>query len=296
MQVVRAKTAGFCFGVSHALAALEKQLGQSENQAENPLEGQVENPKGRLITLGQIIHNPLVTEGYAQRGVLCVESIQGVQPGDRVVIRAHGVPQEIERALRETGALVVDATCPKVKKAQLAIAKESAKGHTLLLLGEPDHPEVRGLMSYAGQQALVFSSFEELAALQLQKDANYFLAAQTTQEKEAFARACEYLKGVLSTPFVELHTICDATKNRQDEVIALATAVQAMVVVGGLNSGNTRRLAHVAQAQGIPALHVEQVADVDVALLAGVERVGLTAGASTPDAHVDAMEAFLRAL
>ena len=284
MHVIRAKTAGFCFGVSHALATLDRQL-QKEG-----------GPKDRLITLGPIIHNPLVMEEYKKKGVLCLDAIEDVRAGDRVVIRAHGIPKEKEEALIQTGAFVVDATCPKVKKAQLAIAKEAGAGKTLLLLGEKDHPEVQGLISYAGDKTMVFSSLSELEQMHLTATATYFLAAQTTQGKELFLQVRDSLQARLSSSFTEVHTICDATKSRQDELGALAPYVQAFVVVGGLNSGNTRRLAQVAQTYGLPAFHVERREDLNPALLDGFTCVGLTAGASTPDQHIEVMEAFLTSL
>ena len=284
MQVIRAKTAGFCFGVSHALATLERQLQTNTETG------------GRLISLGPIIHNPLVMDAYKARGVVCLDSIDEVRAGDRVVIRAHGISREKEMDLVQSGAYVVDATCPKVKKAQLSIASEAGEGKTLLLLGEKDHPEVQGLISYANGRAVVFSSFSELEQMHLSSGTTYFLAAQTTQGKELFRQVQEYLATVLPSPFTELHTICDATKSRQDEVAALASSVQAFVVVGGLNSGNTRRLALVAQTYGLPAHHVEKLEDLNPALLEDLTCVGLTAGASTPDEHIDAMQQFLEAL
>ena len=284
MKVIRAKTAGFCFGVSHALEVLDQQL-LSEVQT-----------GGRLITLGPIIHNPLVMDAYKAKGVVCLNAVEDVRAGDRVVIRAHGIPRETEEGLAQTGAFVVDATCPKVKKAQLAIAGEAASEKVLLLLGEKSHPEVQGLISYASGKAVVFSSLHDLEQVRLSPDVTYFLAAQTTQGKECFQQVQDYLATKLPYPITVLHTICTATKRRQDEVAALAASVQAFVVVGGLNSGNTRRLAQVAQAFGLPAYHVESVEEMNPALLQGIHCVGLTAGASTPDQHIDAMQYFLEAL
>ena len=131
---------------------------------------------------------------YAEQGVVCLDDYRQVQAGDKVVIRAHGIPQAIESAVLESGAEVIDATCPKVKKAQLSIAQEVAKGKNLLLLGEKDHPEVQGLLSYAGPDAFVFSSQEELEAYPLKADIAYFLAAQTTQELEGYYLAARFLE------------------------------------------------------------------------------------------------------
>ena len=140
MDVIRAKTAGFCMGVSLALQKLDTALDEA---------AAVEGPQGRIRTLGPIIHNPQVLAHYEAKGVLCVRDAAELRPGDRVIIRAHGIPRQVEERVRAGGALVVDATCPKVKKAQLAIARATRQGATLLLFGEADHPEVRGLVYYA---------------------------------------------------------------------------------------------------------------------------------------------------
>jgi 4-hydroxy-3-methylbut-2-enyl diphosphate reductase len=237
---------------------------------------------------------------YAEQGVLCEDDPAAIAAGDRVLIRAHGIPREEEALLRNTGAILVDATCPKVKKAQLAIARASAEGGILLLFGERTHPEVRGLLSYAENPALVFGDLSELEALALDPSTRYFLAAQTTQDRSLYQRAGLRLAEKLGKEVRTLDTICDATRDRQQEVLALCAKVQAMVVVGGFNSGNTRRLAEVARSRGIPAVHVEQISDITPDILDQVlgraRVVGLTAGASTPNEHIDAMQTCLEAL
>jgi 4-hydroxy-3-methylbut-2-enyl diphosphate reductase len=289
MQVLRADSAGFCFGVSRALRRLDEELAlyQKKNG----------DQRGGLITLGPIIHNPLVMQYYIDQGVACEADPAAFRPGDRVIIRAHGIPRAVEDALDRAGVSIVDATCPKVKKAQLAIRKEQAKGGALLLFGEKEHPEVRGLLSYAAPNALVFGDLHELEDLPLCPDADYFLAAQTTQERAIFVKAKERIEQRLGRPVRALDTICDATLERQRETLELADKVEAMVVVGGLDSGNTRRLAEVARGKGIPTVHVESVAGIPEDFrrdaLARAAVVGLTAGASTPDAHINAMQAFL---
>ena len=301
MQVIRAQSAGFCLGVSLALRRLDQEVeapgGSGPENGERPGPA---GPEGRLITLGPIIHNPLVMREYVEKGVVCANDSQGIVPGDRVVIRAHGIPRDVEARIRNSGATIIDATCPKVKKAQVAIGREHSKGGDLLLFGEKEHPEVRGLLSYAGNHALVFGDLQELAGLELGCDRAWFLAAQTTQDRSVFLQAREYLEARLGRSVPALCTICDATRDRQQEVIDLSCRVQAMVVVGGLNSGNTRRLAEVARANGMPTIHVERAEDITpdlaAATFAGVSLVGLTAGASTPEKHIDAMQDYLEQL
>ena len=286
MKVLRADSAGFCMGVSLALRRLDNAI--AEHAAV---------PSGRLAMLGPVIHNPLVMDKYAARGVLCLHDAADARPGDKVLIRAHGISCQAEAALARNGARIIDATCPKVKQAQLAIAEQRRSGGgTLLLFGEADHPEVRGLISYAENDALVFGSEKELAALRLKPDRAYYLAAQTTQDMQEFSRMARLLVRRLGNNLPVLYTICDSTRKRQNETIALAKQVDVMVVVGGANSGNTRRLTEVAAGQGMEAMLVEKAQDINPSRLVGKRVVGLTAGASTPREHIDEVQAALEKL
>lgn len=291
MKVERAKTAGFCMGVSLALRKLDRELmdASSENAELQP----------HIATYGPIIHNPQVLDDYAARGVQCLNSTDNVTAKHRIIIRAHGIPHEIENDIRNRGACVIDATCPKVKKAQLGIDEQRRAGRVLLLFGEAEHPEVLGLLSYASHEAIVFGDEKELESLSLSADTNYFLAAQTTQDRAAFERIKLYLQRRLGHAVPVLETICDATRLRQDETISIAQHVDAMLVVGGFNSGNTRRLADVAAAQGATTVHVEnktQLTEAQIEIFKQAKRVGLTAGASTPKYIIDAAENFLLSL
>lgn len=284
MKVLRAKSAGFCMGVSLAL-----------RQLDTALRGE---PGGnRLATLGPVIHNPKVIASYEEMGVVCFSEPEEAREGDTVLIRAHGVPREVEADLAARGAAVIDATCPRVKQAQLAIAAEREKtSGTLLLYGEAEHPEVKGLVSYAEGDAHVFLDMAELDAIDLDLNRQYFLAAQTTQDTVGFGPVCERVRERLGHDVPILHTICDATRKRQAEVLELAGHVDVLVVVGGSNSGNTRRLAEVARGRGVRAVHVEDVSELTPELFEGSAVAGLTAGASTPREHIDAVEAWLKKL
>lgn len=252
---------------------------------------------GRLATLGPVIHNPRVIAAYERQGVICLDAVSEARPGDVVLVRAHGVPREVEKELQALGAVVIDATCPKVKKAQLAIAAERKRGGgTLLLYGEADHPEVKGLVSYADNAAHVFADCAQFESVLLNPGGEYFLAAQTTQDILGFEEVCTRAAERLGHDVPMLRTICDATRKRQAEVLELARRAEMVVVVGGSNSGNTRRLAEVAENQGVKALRIEDAAELDPARFAGVRVVGLTAGASTPAAHIDAVASWLSAI
>jgi 4-hydroxy-3-methylbut-2-enyl diphosphate reductase len=279
MDVYRAKTAGFCMGVSLALQKLDAALGDA----------------GRICTLGPIIHNPQVLRDYEEKGVFCARNPSELRAGDVAVIRAHGIARHVEDAVRQSGARIVDATCPKVKKAQLAIARATACGAALLLFGEAEHPEVRGLVSYAEGPAHVFGGPEELAALRLDTAAPYVLASQTTQDKELFKSIESTLRQTLADLTV-LSTICDATRERQEEARTIASQVDVMVIIGGRQSGNTRRLADVAALSGVATYHVERVEELNAENFSQKCRAGLTAGASTPKSLIDAAHSWLLSL
>lgn len=281
MDVIRAKTAGFCMGVGLALQKLDTAL-------EQPCEG-------RTCTLGPIIHNPQVLADYEARGVFCAQDPSQLDARDRVLIRAHGITRQVEEAVRATGADVVDATCPKVKRAQLAIERATRDGAELLLFGEADHPEVRGLVSYAHGPAHVFGSCDELTALHVDPGQAYVLASQTTQDRSVFEQLEQELRDRLPRLTV-LATICDATRERQEEARSIAARVDVMVVVGGRQSGNTRRLADLAAQSGISTYHIEQAEELRAEDFAGKTRVGLTAGASTPRKLIDATQHWLEQL
>lgn len=279
MRVIRAKTAGFCMGVSLALNKLDQTLNSTL-------------PPQPLVMLGPIIHNPQVLDDYAARDVNSIERIEDVPAGGTAIIRAHGLPVRDEERLRTMGVTIVDATCPKVKKAQLAIAKATANGTPLLLFGEHEHPEVRGLVSYAGGPCQVFAEPQEV--LETPFTGPLVLAAQTTQDSTAFKNLARQLRARLPNLTV-LSTICNATSCRQEEAIGIARKVDMMIVVGGRQSGNTRRLAHVAEAIGTPTRHIETLAELGC-LPKDVSSVGLTAGASTPRGLIDEVQRFLESL
>jgi 4-hydroxy-3-methylbut-2-enyl diphosphate reductase len=285
MKILRAQTAGFCMGVDLALKKLASLI------KEPPVQGQ----QSAILTFGPIIHNPQVLEEYAAKGVRVVNDPQDIPAGATVVIRAHGIPEPVRRAIVARGASLIDATCPKVKKAQTLIAAQAGKDKVLLLFGEEDHPEVKGLLSYATAGAHVFGSMQELEQRDLPHGPTYFLAAQTTQDEMEFCRLRDYLKDRFGQELTVLSTICNATVNRQQEAMDLAALVDFMVVVGGLDSGNTRRLAQVARAAGTPCIHIETADELSRDMLAANRTIGLTAGASTPKKIIDRVQKALEA-
>ncbi len=277
-KIIRGEKAGFCMGVDLALQKLEKVVKEINGK--------------KLYTLGPIIHNPQVLGFYEQQGVIQADENTCFEPGANVVIRAHGIPKGVQDRLEESGVIIIDATCPKVKKAQKLIEKQTSQGKTLLLLGERHHPEVKGLLSYANSEAKVFENLAELKNFSLTPDHKYFLAAQTTQNRNEFNAIVSYLNGFkMSIPVFD--TICDTTRERQQEAIEMSKHVQVMVVVGGYKSGNTRRLAQVIRSHGVESIHVEQADELPLPYLLNKEVIGLTAGASTPKSVIDEVERTL---
>ncbi|NDV25522.1 4-hydroxy-3-methylbut-2-enyl diphosphate reductase [Desulfovibrio sp. JC010] len=281
VEVIRAKTAGFCMGVDLALNKLDSLIEKDEDR--------------KIYILGPIIHNPQVLEDYEKQGVITATTPEEVPEGAYVVIRAHGIPKAVEEDLRQRGVNVIDATCPKVKKAQLLIQRNTEDDRVLLLYGEDSHPEVKGLLSYGPEGPHLFDSLEELQDIELDPNRKYCLAAQTTQDRAVYADCIQYLesKGI---EFVTLNTICDATRQRQDEAITLSGEVDHMIVVGGRISGNTRRLVQVVETAGTKCTHVEIADELPLEDLKDIDKIGLTAGASTPKRLVDGIQKILEDL
>ncbi len=267
MKIRLAKTAGFCMGVRRAVDMV--------------LDLQRAAPPLPIVTYGPLIHNPQTLDLLRSRGILEVASIDQIT-GGTAVIRAHGISPQEKRLLRAKGVGIIDATCPRVSRVQAVIRKHAAKGQFCVIVGDEDHPEVRGLMGFASAGGLAIPSLNNGLIDHVPRDRDICVVAQTTQETESF----DAVVAELSKRCPNIHvynTICDSTKRRQLEVSRLAKQVDMIVVVGGRGSGNTQRLLKVAQAQGVPALHVESDEEISPLALAKARTVGVTAGASTPN-------------
>jgi 4-hydroxy-3-methylbut-2-enyl diphosphate reductase len=264
MKLVIAKTAGFCMGVRRAVEMVLATPGRCE---------------GPIYTYGPLIHNPQVLEMLAEKGISVLDDIPARGTGT-VLIRAHGVPPETRQQLEAAGFDVIDATCPRVIKVQSIIRKHAAQAYATLIIGDRDHPEVTGLLGYAGPSGRVVSRMADLEVLPPFERA--IIVAQTTQNKNFFDTVQRWAADH-HPHYKVFDTICDSTARRQAEVRRLAETADAVVVVGGRSSGNTRRLAEIAAASGKPAVHVETEAELDPRLLAGARSVAVTAGASTPN-------------
>jgi (E)-4-hydroxy-3-methyl-but-2-enyl pyrophosphate reductase len=267
MKILIAKTSGFCMGVRRAV----EMVLDAPDQHANP-----------IFTYGPLIHNPQVLNLLQSKDITILDEIPA-QGSGTVLIRAHGVPPTTKQALKDAEFNVIDATCPRVIKVQTIIRKHAKKNFATIIIGDRDHPEVIGLLGYAGQNGYVAGSLEELEALPVFENA--IIVAQTTQNTHLFETVKNW--AARTHPHYKIYnTICDSTERRQAEVKRLAESVDAVIVVGGQNSGNTRRLAEIARQTGKPAYHIESEKDLktlDMDMLGSARYIGITAGASTPN-------------
>ena len=279
MDVMVAQSAGFCYGVKRAVDMARDTAHRGEP----------------CVMLGSIIHNANVVAELEALGMRKAESWQEVLPGETVVIRSHGVTPQVLAAVEDRGFSVVDATCPHVSRAQHAAAELAAEGCRVIVVGEAGHPEVEGLTAWAEEAG---GKVDVVAAPEEIPEGLYDpvgVVAQTTQRRENLEAVVAALREAGLEPIVK-NTICSATRQRQEAAADLASAVDAMVVIGGRNSSNTTRLAEVCALTCPRTFHIESADELDPAAFAGCRRVGVTAGASTPENQIAAVEAFLRTL
>lgn len=272
-----ARYAGVCYGVERALGMAEK----AADEARKPVN-----------TLGPLIHNPLVVNDLESIGVGTVSSVSEVEEGT-LIIRAHGVVPSVVEDARTRGLDVLDATCPYVKKVHNAAERLVREGYQLIVVGESGHPEVEGIMGHAGDDAHVVSVPGDLDAIDLSRKVG--VVVQTTQTPGALADVvAELSKRTMDLRVI--NTICSATQERQDSAAELARRVDAMIVVGGKNSGNTRRLAEICTAACPKTHHIEDASEIEAAWFDGVSHIGVTAGASTPASHIERALVRMRSL
>jgi 4-hydroxy-3-methylbut-2-enyl diphosphate reductase len=290
MKVIRAEVLGYCMGVRRAV---ELAYAEAENFAASG------GNAGRVYTMGPLIHNPQVLEDLRLRGVEALDEadLPDDLGGSTVIIRAHGITPKLEAELARRGAVIRDATCPKVKASQMKACILSEVGCRLFLAGEKRHGEIIGIQGYAPNCVIVANreEAEEAAAALAREPAapppNTALIAQTTLSPEEYRAIGEGITRYLPQTEI-INTICPATRDRQDSLKSLCAKVDAVVVAGSRDSANTRRLLAIAKACGKPAALVETAAALPPEL-AAYPVVGLTAGASTPNEVITSIEAAL---
>ena len=280
MEVIVAKTAGFCFGVKRAVEQVYEQIAKAEKP---------------VYTYGPIIHNEFVVKDLEKKGV-CVlnteEELSALTDGI-VVIRSHGVGKHIYDLLEAHHITVVDATCPFVKKIHRIVEKQTAEGRRVIIIGSPEHPEVQGIRGWGNDTTLVVEKPEQIDDLLLSKEEKLCIVSQTTFNYKKFQDLVEKFekKGY---DILVLNTICNATQERQVEAERIASQVDAMIVIGGKNSSNTRKLYEICQKECKDTYYIQTLDDLNPESVNSVRSVGITAGASTPKKIIEEVHTNVR--
>lgn len=281
MEIERAAPTGFCSGVRRAIEMVER----------------ASRELGGVESLGEVVHNRQVVECLEDAGVKVVCDLAQAQ-GPAVAVPSHGAGPQVFREIESRGLKLVDATCPIVRRAQQKAQELHRAGFQVVIFGEGDHPEVKGILAWAGPGARAGTDPQALVG-QAKPPRRLGLLSQTTQSPEAFARFVARLSEMALAGMVEMrvvNTTCPNTHLRQRVALELAGRVDLMLVVGGRHSANTRRLAQLCREAGVEAQHIEAAAEIDPLWLRGRGRVGVAAGASTPDRAVEEVMARLREL
>ncbi len=233
----------------------------------------------KIFTYGPLIHNPQTVELLEERGIMPIEDAGDIRTGT-IIIRAHGISPQESQKIREKGIRIIDATCPKVVHVQSIIKRHASQDYTILIIGDREHPEVEGLIGHAMGRGIIVGSRSEAEALpDIEK---ICVVAQTTQSMDEYNEISEAIKKRFPHALV-FNTICDSTERRQAEVKKLAGEMDAILIVGGRNSANTRRLAKISETSGKPTFHIETADDLLKIDMNGYEKIGISAGASTPN-------------
>ena len=269
-EIVKARELGFCFGVRRAIQMIEKAA----------------TGHNSIVTLGPIVHNRLVVSKLAKMGVKMVNELDQIQ-GETIAIASHGVSPELLSQLQTQKLRVVDTTCPIVRSAQKAAKKLAKSGFGVVIFGEATHPEVKGLLGWAGNGAIATLDGEGIASFNLPHRLG--ILSQTTQSHSQFTEFINSIASIVFSHVQELriiNTLCEETQKRQEAALELARKSDLMTVVGGHNSANTQRLAEACSP--IVETHlIETAAEIEKNWLSGKQHIGVTAGASTPDEAIE---------
>lgn len=279
MKVELAKSAGFCFGVEKAV---------------NTVYEEAKKGNDIVYTLGPIIHNEEVVKDMKKRGVEAVriEDLASLPKGT-VIIRSHGVSREIFNFVKRSGHRVVDATCPFVKKIHAIVSVQSGKGKTVVIIGNPEHPEVMGIRGWGDENTYAVENIEQFINLGLKKDEEIIIVAQTTFNHKKFQEIIDKIS-ILGYDVRCFNTICNATQERQAEAKKIASNVDAMIVIGDKKSSNTGKLVEICQEECKNTVFIQTLEDLDYGALLSVDSVGITAGASTPKHIIEEVQNIVR--
>lgn len=280
MKIEKAKELGFCFGVRRAITMLERAA----------------QKYGEIMTIGPIAHNHRVVEMLAEKRVIVVNNLSEVKAGT-LAVATHGVGPEVLAEVKARRLSLIDTTCPIVRSAQKVAQKLSGAGFQAVIFGDATHPEVKGLLSWAGNEAIATLNANEVLSIDPMPQ-RLGILSQTTQSQANF---CGFVEEILSVALPKVrevrivNTICAATQKRQEEALGLAQRNELVIVVGGRNSANTQRLVEVCSSL-VETYLVESASEISGDWLLGKNHVGITAGASTPDQAIDEVVSRLKSL
>jgi 4-hydroxy-3-methylbut-2-enyl diphosphate reductase len=275
MKVLLADEFGFCFGVERAVEMVEEAVAEGDT----------------VRTLGPLIHNEQEMQRLGKYGVTTISEPVHIQRGETAVIRAHGVTPEVQRELESKATKVVDATCPFVTRVQKLASRAAAQNRHVIVVGNPNHPEMIGVQGYAPSHAFVVKDASEIAALPRLK--NPLVVSQTTIKLQTFLDAAEAVKLKTDDEVQIVNTICSATRDRQDAARALAGEVDAFYIIGGRHSSNSRKLLTVCLEQCPKSFLIETEEEINPQDLIGAQTVGVTAGASTPNWLIEKITKYI---
>ncbi|MBX3282587.1 MAG: 4-hydroxy-3-methylbut-2-enyl diphosphate reductase [Acidobacteria bacterium] len=278
MQVLLAQEYGFCFGVERAVDMVEAAVGHGD----------------RVRSLGPLIHNQQEMDRLEECGVTTISEPIQINADETAVIRAHGVTPGVQAELEKRAGKVVDATCPFVTRVQRLASRAAAENRDVIVVGNPDHPEMIGVKGYAPDHAHIVRDETELADLPMLR--NPLVVSQTTIKAKTFFDTAEAVKQKTTDSVEIINTICSATRDRQDAARALSSMVDAFYIIGGRHSSNSLKLLAVCKENCERSFLIETEDEIDVNDLNGVGTVGVTAGASTPDWLIDRVVSFLKAV
>lgn len=281
MKVIRAKSAGFCFGVRRAVETVYEQVEKEQEK--------------QIYTYGPIIHNEEVVKDMESQGVRVLrneEELDSLREG-LVIIRSHGVPKRICDKMEKKGISYVDATCPFVKRIHKIVEEESRKGSCIVIIGNPEHPEVEGIRGWAGEKVSIIQNVEEARKFTCEENRKICIVSQTTFNYNKFKDLVEIISEKRYDISV-LNTICNATKERQTEAQSIAEEVDAMIVIGDKHSSNTQKLFEICGKACNNTYYIQTLDDLDMNQLRSVETVGITAGASTPNNIIEEVQNNVR--
>ena len=280
MGVIVAKTAGFCFGVKRAVEKVYEQIGKTDKP---------------IYTYGPIIHNEEVVRDLHEKGVDVIDTMEDLAAlhDAVVVIRSHGVGKDVYDLLHTNGVEVVDATCPYVKKIHKIVSEQSLAGKQVIIVGNEAHPEVQGIKGWGNDDTKVIESFEDFENLNLSKEKQICIVAQTTFNYNKFQELVEKISRK-SYDINVLNTICNATQERQVEAKKIASQVDVMIVIGGKHSSNTQKLYEICQKECNKTYYIQTLDDLNPECISSACNVGITAGASTPNNIIEEVHTNVR--